>query len=90
MSFIRERRKEWEKSQHKSRSFTARVFDHNGRLREEITRATVASAIDASKQWCTRGYDVVVRGEFTSEGTRWRGNRGRVVASCESKRWSRS
>jgi len=40
-----------------------------------------------AKEACTAGTSVVIRGQYTSDGTKWKNHGGRLVASCDGKRW---
>jgi hypothetical protein len=48
---------------------------------------TIASAMSRAKEACTSGKSVIVRGQFTSDGSKWKNHGGRAVASCDNKRW---
>lgn len=75
----------------KHETFVARVmtgYPPRVELETEPARS-VESAMSRAEAACKAGKNVTVRGQYTSDGTRWRGHGGRVVASCERKRWFR-
>lgn len=75
----------------KGETFVARVFGGSPRIVQIETEParTPEIAMARAEAACKAGREVTVRGQYTSDGTRWKDHGGRVVASCERKRWFR-
>ena len=65
------------------------TFVARSRTKDYDPAPSVSGAMQHAEAECKRGHEIVVRGEYTSDGSRWPGHRGRVVAVCENRRWRR-
>ncbi len=72
----------------KNETFVARVFRRTG-TDTSVPLKSVASAMDRIQEACDAGYEVTIRGQYTSDGTKHKNHGGRLVALCERKRWIR-
>jgi hypothetical protein len=70
-------------------TFLARAFLRSGKVETFGPAESVGGAMKQAQDACDAGKDVVVRGEYTSDGTRWKDHGGRIVAACDRKRWHR-
>lgn len=68
-------------------TFVARVYRRGEVDQQTAPAASTAIAMQRSDAACKRGSRVVIRGEYTSDGTYWPRHHGRVTASCEGRQW---